>query len=262
MDLLVISMAAFFVSILTFFSGFGLGTLLLPAFALFLPVELAVAATAVVHLANNLFKASLVGKHADWPVLLRFIVPAAVFAVLGAWLLVRMAEWPPLYSYLLGGREFTITTVKLVIAVLMIVFALFDLIPAMGRFAFPRNWIPLGGALSGFVGGLSGHQGALRAAVLLRLGLSKEAFIGTSVLGAVTVDIFRLTVYGMSFLGEAVSGWSSDGLGRMVAVGIIAAFAGTFVGNRLLPKITLKGLHVLIGWMILILALALGAGLI
>jgi len=63
---------ALFVSALTLFSGFGLGTLLMPAFALFLPVPVAVAATAVVHLANNLFKLVLVGRKADWTVVLRF----------------------------------------------------------------------------------------------------------------------------------------------------------------------------------------------
>jgi len=37
-------------------SGFGLGTLLLPVFALFFPLPVAIAATALVHLANNFFK--------------------------------------------------------------------------------------------------------------------------------------------------------------------------------------------------------------
>jgi uncharacterized membrane protein YfcA len=58
--LLVFAMA-FLASGLTFFSGFGLGTLLLPAFALFFPIEQAVALTAVVHFLNGLFKLGLVG---------------------------------------------------------------------------------------------------------------------------------------------------------------------------------------------------------
>jgi uncharacterized protein len=59
------SLAAFFTAGLTFFSGFGLGTLLLPVFALFFPLETAIGLTALVHLANNLFKLALVGKYAD-----------------------------------------------------------------------------------------------------------------------------------------------------------------------------------------------------
>lgn len=259
MDILIISIVALLVSILTFFSGFGLGTLLLPAFAWFVPVELAVAATAVVHFANNLFKAALVGKHADRSVLLKFIIPAAIFSFIGAALLMRLGGVDPLMVYTLGGRAYEITLVKLVIAALMMFFALFDLIPAMSKLAFPPNLIPLGGALSGFVGGLSGHQGALRTAVLIRLGLSREAFIGTAVLCAVAVDLVRLGVYGLSFLRAPVEGGGE--IWPLILAGTIAAFAGSLIGNKLLKKVTLKGLHLFIGVMILILAVALGMGL-
>jgi uncharacterized protein len=57
---------AVFVAGLTLFPGFGLGTLLMPTFALFLPLAVAIAATAVVHFANNLFKLVLVGRKASW----------------------------------------------------------------------------------------------------------------------------------------------------------------------------------------------------
>ncbi len=69
MDLLVVCIAALSASALTLFSGFGLGTLLMPVIAIFFPLELAIAMTAIVHLANNLFKISLVGRKADYPVL-------------------------------------------------------------------------------------------------------------------------------------------------------------------------------------------------
>jgi len=87
MGYVVICLVALFVSALTLFSGFGLGTLLMPAFALFFPLPVAIAATAVVHLANNIFKVILVGKKADWGVVLRFALPGAVAAMIGAALL-------------------------------------------------------------------------------------------------------------------------------------------------------------------------------
>ena len=61
---IALAVAAFGTSLLTLFSGFGLGTLLLPAFAFFLPLEVAVASTAVVHAANNLFKVGLLAGDA------------------------------------------------------------------------------------------------------------------------------------------------------------------------------------------------------
>ena len=65
MSYLLVCLVALLASGLTLFSGFGLGTLLLPAFALFFPVEIAVSATALVHLINSLFKLLLVGSKAD-----------------------------------------------------------------------------------------------------------------------------------------------------------------------------------------------------
>ena len=70
--ILVVALVAFAASALTFVSGFGLGTLLMPVFALFMPIERSVAATGVVHLANSLFKFALVGRRADWPTVARF----------------------------------------------------------------------------------------------------------------------------------------------------------------------------------------------
>gem|GEM_PF-6365247 len=54
MDYLVVALCAFLASGLTLYSGFGLGTLLLPVFAFFFPVEVAVGATVLVHGANNI----------------------------------------------------------------------------------------------------------------------------------------------------------------------------------------------------------------
>jgi len=61
MEIILISLAAFFTAILTFFSGFGLGTILTPVFAIFFPIDIAIALTGVVHFSNNLFKMALVG---------------------------------------------------------------------------------------------------------------------------------------------------------------------------------------------------------
>lgn len=85
MAALVVCVVAFIASGLTFFSGFGLGTLLLPAFALFYPVTQAVALTAVVHFLNGLFKLLLVGRHTNLRVMLLFGLPALAASFLGAW---------------------------------------------------------------------------------------------------------------------------------------------------------------------------------
>jgi uncharacterized membrane protein YfcA len=120
----------------------------MPVFAIFFLVSVAVACTAVVHLANNLFRVGIVGRRADWRIVLLFGLPAIAFALLGAFLLVRISDVAALASYHIGSAEFTITTVKLVVAGLIIFFAVFELVPALGKIEFPRKYIPLGGALS------------------------------------------------------------------------------------------------------------------
>ena len=137
MQYTLVARVALFVLALTLFSGFGIGTLLMPAFTLFLPVPVAVAATAVVDLANNLFKLVLVGQ-ADWTVVVRFALPAAA-AIVGATLLGLLADVPPLLSYSLGGETRVVTPVKLTVAVLMMGFALFELLPRFRRLSFDRR---------------------------------------------------------------------------------------------------------------------------
>ncbi len=258
----VICTVAIVVSALTLFSGFGLGTLLMPAFALFFPINVAVAATAVVHLVNNLFKVGLVGKHASMRVVIRFAIPAAIFAVLGAFALVYISQMEPLVRYSVGGRSFEITTVKLVIAALIAAFSLLDLLPWFQDLAFDEKYIPLGGAISGFSGGLSGLQGALRSAFLIRAGLGKEEFIGTGVVSAVVVDVSRLAIYGVTFFSQHVTTLGEHGESGLIIAGILCAWLGSFIGVRLLRKITFKTLQFIVGGMLLILSAALGIGAI
>ena len=91
MELIVICVVALVTSLLTFFSGFGLGTMLTPVFAIYFPVEVAIALTGVVHFLNNLFKLVLVGGHADKETVLKFGVPAYFAALAGAYFLIRIS---------------------------------------------------------------------------------------------------------------------------------------------------------------------------
>jgi uncharacterized membrane protein YfcA len=263
MDYLIVCTSALLIALLTLFSGFGLGTLLMPVFAVFFPVEVAVAATAIVHLANNVFKLALVGRHADRAVVIRFGIPAVAAAFAGAALLGLISGLPSVAEYDWVGRRCEVTAVKLVIAGLIIVFALFDLLPALRRLSVDRKYLPLGGVLSGFFGGLSGHQGALRSAFLLKLGLSTRAFIGTAVVTAVMVDVARLSVYGARYATGGLAGDVGDSpLAGLVAAATIAAFAGSFIAARLLHKVTIHALQTLVGALLILVGVALAAGVI
>lgn len=256
-EIIIICIAAFLVSILTFFSGFGLGTILMPVFTLFFPVEVAIALTGVVHFTNNLFKMALVGKHTNKQVLLHFGIPAIFASFAGAWLLIQISGFQPLFSYHLGEKQFEITPVKLVIAVLLLFFSLFEVIPRFQKIRFGKNKLMLGGTLSGFFGGLAGIQGALRSAFLIKAGLSKEAYIATGVVIASLVDFTRLTVYAERFTTTGLH----ENMGLIVSA-IASAIFGAVIGKKLLKKITLKFVQVFVAIMLILIALALGMGLI
>lgn len=257
MEIVIICTVAFMAAILTFFSGFGLGTLLTPVFMLFFPVEWAIGLTGVVHFFNNLFKLVLVGKKADRAVLLRFGVPAVIAAMAGSWLLVNIPDMEPLFSYQIEGKTFEVYPVKFIVSILLIIFASMDLIPYFKKLEFSKNKLPLGGIMSGFFGGLSGNQGALRSAFLIKAGLSKEAFIGTAVVVSTFVDITRLSVYASRF--------SHSGLNEnltLVICATLAGITGSFIGNKLLKKVTLHFLQITVAILLIVISLALGTGLI
>ena len=115
----------------------------------------------------------------------------------------------------------------------------------------------IGGALSGFFGGLSGNQGALRSAFLIKSGISKEVFIATSVVISCLVDFTRLAVYSTQFINTSLK----DNL-PVVLSATLAAIAGAFIGNKLLKKVTLKTIQIIVGVMLIILSCGLALGLI
>lgn len=262
MEFLVVAGAALLVSGLTLFSGFGLGTLLMPVFALFFPVEVAVAATAVVHAANNVFKISVVGRHADKTIVFRFGIPAIAAAFLGAAALGYVSHLGEIVRYSLGPKTAVITPVKLAMGVLMLTFALFELLPRLRSVKFEARHLPLGGLLSGFFGGFSGHQGALRSAFLAKTGVSTEAFVGTNALIGFMVDMARIATYAAAFfLAEAASPLGPDQW-PLITVGILAAFLGVLIGRRFLHKITMRAVQTLTGVLLFGIAAALGSGVI
>ncbi len=265
MDLLqyvVVGGAAFVAAGLTMYSGFGLGTLMLPIFALFFPVEMAVVATALVHGANNVFKVSLLGRHADRDVVIRFGLAAIAAAILGALALGWLAGSDTQVVIEINEREwFRITPVKLFIGLLMIGFALFELLPRFQHLEFDRRWLPLGGLLSGFFGGLSGHQGALRSAFLAKAGLTTERFVGSNAVIGFLVDLTRITVY-IALFRAAGGDLAAFGGWPLVIIGALAAFCGVLLGKRYLHKVTMKSVRALVGVLLFGVGLALVTGVL
>lgn len=249
----IIPLAALAASLITLISGFGLGTLLLPVFAIFFPLEMAILLTAVVHLLNNGFKLGLLWKDIQWTTVLRFGVPGILGAYLGARLMLSLGTRGALYQ----GVLHPVDPLDLVIAGLMLVFGLFEISKTLNKLSLPPTWLVPGGFISGFFGGLSGHQGALRSLFLLRSGLAKEAFIASGVAIACMVDLTRLPTY--------LRGGSMNGIQDqwpLLTAATLAAFMGAWWGKNLIPKVTMRAVQLTVGVLILIVAVFLGSGII
>ena len=64
-------------------------------------------------------------------------------------------------------------------------------------------------------------------------------------------------MYGLTLRGLHLAGNRT-----LLAAAVLAAFAGAWLGNRLMPKVTLRLVQLLVAVMLLAIAAALGSGLI
>jgi uncharacterized membrane protein YfcA len=256
MEYFVILLVAFGASMLTFFSGFGLGTLLTPAFLLFFPLPIAISLTAIVHFLNNLFKFGIIGSHINKKVLLNFGLPAVLGVIPGVLVLSSLEHSNEILHYSLYNSTYSITWMGVIIGLIMIVFSLSEF-KTLTKDKPTHLKLAGGGLISGFFGGLSGHQGALRSGFLIRLNLSKEAFVATGVGISLFVDVTRIPMY--------YSAWMKD-LGTqewmMVVLAVIPAFLGAWLGKKWLKKTSVSFVRKTVGTLLIVFGLVLIFGII
>lgn len=258
MSFIIIPLTALIASILTFFSGFGLGTILLPVFTIYYDAPIAVGLTAIVHFLNNSFKIGLVYKNINWKIVLQFGTPSLLAALLGAYFLKVISNQSIiLSSYEISNHTFHISLFNIIIGFLIIFFSLFEVIPYFKNLSFNQDKLTIGGLLSGFFGGLSGHQGALRSAFLVRLKISKESFIATGTAIACIVDIARMSVYAITFDFTHIKNNAT-----VLIIAVIAAFLGAYIGNKLLKKTTFNFLKWFVTIFMVIIALLMMLGIL
>jgi len=231
LEYLVVAIFAFLASFISFFSGFGLGTILMPMIAIFFPLPIAISLTAVIHLLHNLMKTGLLWRAIDWTVAVKFGAAALIASIPGALLLKGLSEYAPVKEYSIWEIRGEISVLRMCIGFLLILFASMEAFPH--KIYRVKNLF-LGGAVSGFFGGLSGNQGALRSVFLINTNMDKRAFIGTNAIIAMIVDIARLVVYSLSFRHLIISSNLP-----LLGIAIAASLGGVCLGMTLLQKITL-----------------------
>ena len=120
-----------------------------------------------------------------------------------------------------------------------------------------KKFLPLGGAISGFFGGLTGHQGAFRTMFLIRGNLTKEQFVATGSAFSFFVDLTRLSVY-LKNLSKIHLQENAYFLGWAIG----AALFGVVIGNRLLKKVDIKFIKYIISLALFVLGGLIMVGII
>lgn len=260
MNLILVLLSVLFVSVLTFFSGFGLGTILLPIFLVFFPLKTAIVATALVHFSNSIFKFIYIYKHIKIPILLTFGIPAVLASMVGSYLISEMSETWCLFSYSLNGKEMEVLGTKFFIGLMIFLFTIFELIDSkFFHIQSTKNELIIGGLLSGFFGGLSGHQGALRSLFLKKVNLSKEELVATSSTISLGIDLVRIVIY-LQLMSFTILIESEHE--NLILAGVLGAFLGATIGSKLLKKVTIKFVQSMISTLLIIFSLVMMLGII
>jgi uncharacterized membrane protein YfcA len=196
-------------------AGFGIGSLLTPAFALQMDARLAVAAVSIPHVVGTAFRFWLLGARVDRKIVWSFGLTSAAGGLAGAVLQSRAGV--PALMVLFGALLLFTAGAEL------------SGLARRMRFDGPVAWLV--GGTSGLLGGLVGNQGGIRSAALLGVDLQKHVFVGTATAVGLMVDGARMPVY-LWYLHEPMSG-----VAGWIALATVGVVIGTLLGNRLLVRI-------------------------
>lgn len=199
---------------LTVPAGFGLATMTTPLFLLWFEPHQAIAGVAIVHGAHNAMKSRMLRDHIDSDALRRFGWALLLGALIGAALQTVIPSDPLL----------------LLVGVALIVLPALKLSESWTSIRLPEAEDRVGGFGSGFMGGLTGHQGALRAMFLRQRLPDKTEYAATAAVLALVVDLTRIPIY----LWNDTSVLFSQSL---LLIGfVISALVGAQIGRVWLEK--------------------------
>ena len=196
-------------------AGFGIGSLLTPAIAAAADTKVAVAAVSIPHAIGTAIRFWRFRRDVDWPLVRSFGITSAAGGITGALLNTWVSSRP----------------LEIVFGALLILAGASQVTGFADRWRLRGALAWLGGALSGFFGGLVGNQGGIRTAAMLGFEVNKRQFVATATAIALFVDGARMPVYFFTH-GEELRQMAAA-----IAVSSGGAVAGTIAGQRALSRI-------------------------
>lgn len=212
-------------------AGIGGGTLLIISMAQVMPAAALIPVHGMVQLGSNLGRASMTWRHIDWPRIAAFIPGALLGALLAAWLLIRL---PP------GILELTIAGFVLALS----------WGPSLPARSLGRTGTLLAAAVTTLLSSLVGASGPLVAAFFKQISPSRLTRVATFSSAMSLQHLSKAFVFGMA--GFAFSDWF-----WLIALMIVAGVIGTWLGLRLLKRLTDRRFDKLLRVVLTLLALRL-----
>ena len=195
--------------------GFGSSLFFIPIASYFLDFHSVLGITAVYHVMSNLTKIALFRQGVDKKVIFWIGIPSVIFVIIGAYLSSYFqAKWLELF----------LAIFLIVLSIVLFVYSNIKLKPN-----FVNSFS--GGVLSGFLAGVIGTGGAIRGIVLASFDLSPSAFIATSSIIDLSIDLSRSVVY---FFNGFVHPHDLYLLPILAVVSIV----GTFLGKKIVLKLS------------------------
>lgn len=215
MEAVLFLFVALIAEILGTVGGFGSSVFFVPLAGFFYDFQTVLAITAVLHVFSNSAKLILFRKNVNYRLMFLIGIPSVLMVILGA----------QLTTYL----SFKYT--ELILGIFLICFSiLFFIFPLLK--VSPNNINAIaGGSIAGFLAGLIGTGGAIRAVSLTAFSLEKNTFIATSAAIDFGVDLSRSVVY----LGN---GYLETRFYIYIPFLFGVAFLGSYLGKQLLNKIS------------------------
>jgi hypothetical protein len=204
----------FFSEIVGTMAGFGSSTIYLPLASYLLDFKTALVLVAIFHFFGNISRIAFFRHALDKKILLLFGIPSFILSLIGASLVDNLSQ--TLLKFMLG-------------IFLIVISATFLLRP---KLVFPANAksLVLGGGISGFIVGLIGTGGALRASFLTGLKMEKEKYIATAAVIALGTDATRIPSY-------VSAGFLSEQYYYLIPILFATAVAGSYVGRKIVTRI-------------------------
>jgi uncharacterized protein len=247
--------AGFFIGAIALFTGFGVRLLILPVLFIHLPFSTAISIALSVQMINATYRLVLLWKEADWQIVLRFGVPLMVVSSFAGWFYLSLPVSQPLFTYIVFGEIFQISTRGVFIGVLSGVLGAIELIPTTRDFALARSSHIYAGALCGLLGFI-GSPGAFAGGFLLRLGLRKNAYIGTMAVILGLIDLFMILMFTTMYFGGPLA----PHLG-LILTASGASIVGTYVAAKKVRMVSVERQRRLVVILLIITAVASIAGI-